>query len=99
MSKAEDIAQGATIIKVTATDPDKGDTIQYSLASPNTDDFSVDESTGEVIILIELDRETQDSYELIIHASDGQLIATATVELTVTDVNDHVPTFQANSYR
>ena len=99
MSKTEDIAQGATVIKVTATDSDKGDTIEYSLASPNKDDFSVDETTGEIILLTRLDRETQANHELIIHASDGLHTATATVALTVIDVNDHTPTFQATSYR
>ena len=99
VSKAENTVQGSTIVKLTATDPDKDDIIEFALVSPSPDDFSIDKATGEIIVLTELDRERQNTHELIINALDGQHTATATVVITVTDVNDHTPTFQATSYR
>lgn len=54
-----------------------------------TSDFSVDSSTGEVILLTtaSLDRETTGSYELLIEVKDGgtpSLSVTATVSIIIT---------------
>ncbi len=46
-----------------------------------------------------LDRETTTSYVLEVQGSDGTNSATATVSITVTDVNDNPPVFSPKSYR
>ena len=90
---------GSTIARVTATDSDKDDVIEYTIASQETDVFIIDQITGEIILQSALDRETKASHEIIIQASDSFFVAMATVNVTVTDVNDNAPVFQSASYR
>ena len=56
---------------------------------------------GEVTILAPLDYERAQSYSLTIQATDGgvpPLSNHATVNVSVTDVNDNAPIFIQNSY-
>ena len=99
VSKPEDIQLGSAILKVSATDSDKGDTIVYSISSQPADDFSIDKTTGEIILVSMLDREIKASHELVVQATDGIYMSNATVIITVTDVNDNAPTFVSTSYR
>ena len=57
--------------------------------------------TGRVTIVSSLDRETRQKYTLTIRAQDdGQPAksSTATLTITVTDINDNKPTFGRDSY-
>ena len=94
----ENIAVGSVIVKVSATDADKGDSIEYSLIT-TVDEFSIEPASGNIILLTALDREVTDRYDLIIHATDGTNVATATVTILVSDVNDNTPKFEPASYR
>ena len=101
MSVSENEAVGTTLLHLTATDDDHtydNTKLEYSIVSchgsssgTDADDdgrrpFSVTESSGELILVSTLDRETTDRYELEVTASDrGQpsLTATATVSILV----------------
>jgi len=80
---------------VSATDPDEGDPITYSITSGNDAGlFAIDgygnitySGTGE-------DAESATtSYELMVNASDGGASSDAMVTVTVTDADDNAPMF------
>lgn len=64
-------------------------------------DFILDRQTGVLSTSRPLDREKRAGYTLTITAQDQghpPLSSTATVEVTIMDVNDHSPVFQSSSY-
>lgn len=77
---------------VTATDDD-GDTVSYSISGSK---FFMD-SSGTIKVAGVLDHETTDSYSLTATARDGSLAGTATVNITVLDVNEN-PRFAQSTY-
>ncbi|XP_022080540.1 uncharacterized protein LOC110973761 [Acanthaster planci] len=104
-SVAEDAAQGQQIVTVRATDGDTGDNavILYRIIQGNgNNNFQINSSTGVISRgPTPLDRETEDSYLLTVEAyNDGDLPPrnTATVTITVTDVNDEAPRFTQDVY-
>ncbi|KAL4226469.1 hypothetical protein ACF0H5_014452 [Mactra antiquata] len=97
ISRPEDSTPGSLFIKVTATDSDKDDSVSYSWVSSSTD-FTIDQLSGEILLSSTLDRETTSSYSLQVVATDGTNAVTATVSITVTDVNDNDPVFSQSSY-
>ena len=92
----------ATIGAIFANDPDLGINaeISYSLVNPSLP-FTINESTGVLSTLQQLDREQAASYNFTILATDrGQPpnSASATILVTVEDRNDIVPQFTRPSY-
>lgn len=81
-------------------DPEGG-RLKYSISGPV---FSVDRETGVVRLRQELDRETQDTIEVIISITDEGIYGTEpnTVsqrrEIPVRDYNDNLPTFYGRPY-
>ncbi|KAK6491073.1 desmocollin-3-like [Huso huso] len=98
---------GAIVGQVNATDRDEPGTLftqmAYKIIS-STDLFSIQSETGIMYTTsTALDRETKDTYELTVEATDckGQhygLSNTGTVRIVLTDINDNPPTFKANKY-
>ena len=94
ISESSEVA--SIILSISAYDPDMRGTIGYSTDS-NTDVFSLDSATGDLVLLTSLDRETLDTYTLTIEVSDndnkgeGPKTSTTTVTLSITDVNDNSP--------
>ena len=82
----------------TATDSDKDETITYSFVTA-AGDFTIDQSTGHILVAGTLDRETTDSYIITIQGSDGTNSAQYTLNLAITDENDNNPVFNPLSYR
>ena len=84
----------------TGIDPE-GSRLKYSISGPV---FSVDRDTGVVRLRQELDRETQDSIEVIISITDEDIYGTEpnTVSLRrvipVRDYNDNQPIFLGRPY-
>ena len=77
---------------VTATDPDDGDTLTYSLDTGDGSAFDID-SSGQIKTKGALDRETKDSYTVTVTASDDGG-ANATHDVTITVDNEvEPPTF------
>ncbi|XP_041849765.1 protocadherin-16-like [Melanotaenia boesemani] len=87
-----------------ATDPDAGNNgeINYRVAAGDPlGDFHLDRQTGVLYTSRPLDREKRAGYTLTVIAQDhghSPLSSTATVEVTVLDINDHSPQFQSSSY-
>ena len=85
---AEDVEIGTVAGTVSATDPAM-DTVTYSIMAGNDDGkFTIDTNTGAITVAGALDYESVTSYTLTVEASDeGGGSATATVEISVTDVS------------
>lgn len=76
--------------------------IVYSLADTSEGFFSVDKSSGIIILEHPLDRELQPSYNVTVKAIDQGIMQTlssfATVTITVLDINDNPPVFERRDY-
>ena len=63
--------------------------------------FHINPTSGDILCVEELDRETQDQYEFMVVARDGAITSqssTAFVTITVLDQNDNRPRFSKNTY-
>ncbi|XP_033901608.2 cadherin-22-like [Acipenser ruthenus] len=100
---------GTSVMKVTASDADdptygSSARVIYSVLEEEKI-FTVDSKTGIIRTAVaELDRETQDRYELVIKATDmagqmGGLSGSTTVTIVITDVNDSPPRFPQKMYQ
>ena len=91
-SVSEDSAVGAAVGTVSTTDAD-GDTPTYAISAGNADGkFAIGADTGKITLAAALDYEKATSYSLTITATDGfGGSATATVNVSVTDVVDAPP--------
>ncbi|XP_040429030.1 protocadherin gamma-A10-like [Cygnus olor] len=99
----EDVPVGSTLLTLTATDADEGlnGEFKYSMTkftAVNTEKFYMDPETGSIRLVKSLDFEGGDSYEMEVQAHDaGELFDTATVLISVTDVNDNAPELTVSS--
>ena len=76
--------------------------VVYSLADSADGFFSVDSSSGIIVLEHPLDREQRSSYTLSVRATDqspGRVLSSlATVSITVLDVNDNPTVFERRDY-
>lgn len=98
----EDTAIRDNVTCVEAMDADSGlnAEIRYSL-EVSAGMFSINPDTGLITVAATLDRETQDKYNLIVVAQDQgrpTRSATASVVVTLTDINDNIPIFSMQRY-
>ncbi|EFN76851.1 Cadherin-related tumor suppressor [Harpegnathos saltator] len=103
VSVSEGAIIGTQLLRVYTTDADEGlnGDVFYSLENGNQHGhFMIDEATGQISLVKELDRETFDSYVLTVVAHDAgletRLSSSATVHVEVLDENDNVPRFVDN---
>jgi hypothetical protein len=96
----EDIPVMSTILQVYATDPDDGlnGQVVYGFSSKTEtaygNTFMIDEESGALVVIGELDYEQQVLYTLYVTARDKTPNAVATrviVTVHVVDLNDHAP--------
>ena len=85
-------ANAAVGARVTATDTDSGDTLQYEL-EPESDLFTIDSANGQIRVKaagsLDYDDETARSHTVTVKASDSSnAFDTIDVTITVTDVNE-----------
>ncbi|XP_033727609.1 cadherin-23-like [Pecten maximus] len=83
---------------LSATDPDSGDVITFSISCQ---DFLIHSTSGVISFAIDYDLDiagVASSVSCIVTVSDGDLVATSTLFITVNDVNDNTPTFRADYY-
>ena len=86
-SVAENTRAGVNIgLRVSATDPDSGDTLTYTLEGPDTSAFDIDSTSGWLKTRTALDYEIQDAYAVTVTVTDGSLSDEITVTISVTDV-------------
>nr|XP_029535883.1 protocadherin-16-like [Oncorhynchus nerka] len=96
--------EAVELFTLRATDLDTGDSgeMTYKItAGDPSGDFRVDRKSGVLSTSRPLDRERRARYSLTVTALDGgspALSSTATVEVTLLDVNDHSPQFTSSSY-
>ncbi|XP_062902616.1 protocadherin Fat 4 isoform X2 [Mobula hypostoma] len=99
----ENAPTGTDVLLVNATDADEGvnAVVSYSLVGGNSK-FSINPSTGQIITSALLNRESKEAYNLIVVATDGGVpqarSSSATVLLTVSDINDNPPRFHHFPY-
>ncbi len=96
---------GTSIGEVDAPDRDLGDfgTVTYSLIDGQDGYFDVDSSTGDVLSLVEIDRETAafSTRTFQVMASDGgqpPLSSVTQVTVTIVDADDNSPLFSRYQY-
>lgn len=101
----ENAKSGYNVTSVVATDPDGIDSLlQYRIVGGG-DNFVIGEQTGLITVSTHarLDRDTNsDHYAIVVNAVDAGFpiseTATATVFVTIEDVNDKSPKFEQSTY-
>ncbi|XP_058830626.1 cadherin-23 isoform X2 [Topomyia yanbarensis] len=99
-SLPENTPVGSVVYQLRGVDPE-GSKLRYSISGPV---FSVDRETGVVRLRQSLDREVQDSVEVIISLTDEGTLGTEpnTIslrrEIPIRDYNDNTPTFIGRPY-
>ncbi|XP_030628227.1 cadherin EGF LAG seven-pass G-type receptor 1 [Chanos chanos] len=100
----ENVPIGYSVIHIQAIDADSGDNarLDYTLTETSPDfPFTINNSTGWITVSAELDRETTEYYTFGVEARDNGIpvmSSSASVSITVLDVNDNVPTFTEKVY-
>ena len=89
---AENSAAGVNVgAAVTATDPDSGNTLTYTLGGTDAASFAIGGSTGQIITKagVTYDYETKQSFSLTVGVSDGNGgTDSIAVTVNITDVNE-----------
>ncbi|MBN3295144.1 CELR2 protein, partial [Amia calva] len=100
----ENVPLGYSVLHIQAIDADSGDNarLEYRLldVSPGFP-FAINNSTGWIVVAAELDRETVDFYSFGVEARDQgspAMSSSASVSMTILDVNDNNPEFTQKSY-
>ncbi|KAJ8367947.1 hypothetical protein SKAU_G00079750 [Synaphobranchus kaupii] len=100
----ENTGTKALLTRLQANDPDEGINrrVVYSLVDSADGFFSIDKSSGIVVLEKLLDRELQSSYNITVQASDQgvgvKLSSLVNVTITVLDINDNPPVFERRDY-
>ncbi|GMR47848.1 hypothetical protein PMAYCL1PPCAC_18043 [Pristionchus mayeri] len=99
---AEDAPIGSSVVIVKAEDNDRGENARIEYSCEDCDrDFTINATTGQITVAAPLDRETRNSYLLMVTASDHAtppLSTTTTMEIIIDDVNDNEPQFTSLNY-
>lgn len=100
----EEVPIGSPVYKIIAEDPVTDEVIyNFTIILPDPlQMFDINDQTGELFLLKRLDYETlnRTNLEFVIKATsrDNQRHSTATVNVTIENVNDNDPIFDKNSY-
>ena len=98
LSVAENSPAGTKVgSAITATDPDDGDTLTYTLSGADAASFEIGSSSGQITTKTSetYNYEAKSSYSLSVDATDGKLTASTPVTVNLTNVNE-APVFDAN---
>ncbi|GAU98557.1 hypothetical protein RvY_09686-2 [Ramazzottius varieornatus] len=95
----EEYVPETPLVEVQAVDPDQSSVLSYSIIQGDPFHHFMITSRGEVFVIQPLDRETKDSYELTISATDGTDSARTKLRVKVLDVNDNTPHCNKSSFR
>ncbi|EZA53077.1 hypothetical protein DMN91_003013 [Ooceraea biroi] len=92
---------GTSVLQVAASDPDEGRNSAIRFFLENTTWFAIDETTGLITTVTHVDCEADPAPVLVVIASDSgcpALSSSATVRVTVHDLNDNEPIFEKPLY-
>jgi protocadherin-16/23 len=92
---------GTSVLRVSAKDADEGTNAQLRYSLINSTLFTIDENSGLITTIKHVDCESNPTPSLIVVASDfgkPPLSGSATVRVTVHDVNDNEPIFEKPIY-
>ncbi len=105
LSISENVPPGASVGYIEAIDPDSegnNSLVYYSIVEDlDYEYFEIDDTTGEIMSLASFDRETIDSYNLVVAAFDNgdpQMSSSVIVSITINDENDNDPYFLQTEY-
>nr|XP_033773923.1 cadherin EGF LAG seven-pass G-type receptor 2 isoform X1 [Geotrypetes seraphini] len=100
----ENVPIGYSVIHIQAIDADSGENarLDYKLVNsgPNFP-FTINNNNGWIVVASELDRETVDFYSFEVEAMDHgspPMASSASVSITILDVNDNNPEFTQKEY-
>ncbi|XP_036985754.2 protocadherin Fat 4 isoform X1 [Artibeus jamaicensis] len=90
---------GYTVTRVTTSDEDIGANAisRYSIMDTSLP-FTINPSTGDIVISRPLNREDTDRYRIRVSAHDSGWTVSTDVTIFVTDINDNAPRFSRPSY-
>ena len=97
----ENMQIGFEVVTVEATDADSAENAQLQFVISSGNDlghFAIDERSGVVRVSGQLDRETVDTYNLLVVVSDSLFSVSVGVLITVLDEPDNPPVFVQDSY-
>ncbi len=88
LSIQENSPVGTDVGSVTATDPDPGSTLVYSLTGAGSSNFVMHPATGAITVAANatLDFETNPVFSLTASVTDGEFVVSVPVQITLTDV-------------
>ena len=99
LSVAENSVTGAAVGSVSATDPDAGATLVYSLSGTGASNFAINPSTGAITVAsgAVLNFEGTNSFSLTASVTDGTHPVSVPVTISLTNVNE-APTIGAQAF-
>lgn len=98
---SETLSPGLNICTILAVDADIQPKLNYYITGDRSQQFYIDELTGELKAGQGLDREECDHYMLTVHVQDKEMPqweCVSYVEISVSDVNDNSPHFDLDNY-
>uniref|UniRef100_A0A8C3SRV4 FAT atypical cadherin 4 n=1 Tax=Chelydra serpentina TaxID=8475 RepID=A0A8C3SRV4_CHESE len=72
--------------------------VTYTIISGADNSFHIDPESGDLIATKRLDRERRSKYSLLVRADDGLQSSDMRINITISDVNDHIPKFSKPVY-
>ena len=75
---------------VAAADPDRGETLRYSLSGADAESFDIVATSGQLLTQAALDHEARSSYAVTVAVRDGQG-ATDTIEVAISVADENEP--------
>ncbi|KAJ8374025.1 hypothetical protein SKAU_G00046050 [Synaphobranchus kaupii] len=104
-SVLESVTVGHSVLHIQAVDSDSGDNARLAYRLVHTTPgfpFTINNSSGWIAVAAGLDREMTELYTFGVEARDHgvpTMTSSASVSITVLDVNDNVPTFTQKVYQ
>ncbi|XP_033127144.1 protocadherin Fat 4-like [Anneissia japonica] len=90
----ENVPVASSIGTVHASTPDLNTDITYTIFSGDPNGvFQINEVSGQINVVRDVDREAQSFYQLTVFASGGSMIGRTVVNVTILDLNDNSPLF------
>ncbi|XP_052895717.1 DE-cadherin-like [Anopheles moucheti] len=102
----EEQPPGTPVLRVTAADPDQGQTIEYSIATmpDGRKYFNIDKTTGQIASVHVFERDAPirvREINITVRATDNgspSLEGVCTIKVTILDINDNPPIFDKDVY-